>query len=61
MVNAQKYIESNFSKDFREIIAIGKNLEGSLDLSKYTNLTKLDIGGNLQLTGLELAPSNVIT
>ncbi|CAI2189514.1 3656_t:CDS:2 [Funneliformis geosporum] len=60
MVNAQEYIENNFPKDVIEVNAANKDLEGHLDLSKYPNLTKVNIGINNQLTGLKLAHSNQI-
>jgi len=46
MVNAQQYIENNFTKHVSEISAVGKDLEGYLDLSEYPNLIKVDIGFN---------------
>ncbi|CAI2168661.1 18853_t:CDS:1 [Funneliformis geosporum] len=61
MVNAQEYIEKNFPKDVNEVIAIDKQLEGSLDLSEYNNLTCVDIGINSRLTSLQLAHSSRIT
>ena len=61
MVNAQECIEQNFKKDVKEIKAVGWNLEGSLDLSEYTNLTSVNLGSNSRLTSLKLRPANRIT
>src|SRR5687768_17462895 len=61
MVYAQEYIINNFPKHVTEISAIGKDLEGDLDLSEYPNLNKVDIGINRQLRSLRLARSNKIT
>src|SRR5437660_8553092 len=54
MVNAQEYINNNFPKHVDKINAIGKNLEGDLDLSGYLNLTHVDIGDNPNLRSLKL-------
>ncbi|CAG8643481.1 34514_t:CDS:2 [Gigaspora margarita] len=51
MVNAQEYIENNFSKHSRIIDVANKNLVGSLDLSEYSNLEELVILTN-QITDL---------
>ncbi|CAG8679903.1 14512_t:CDS:1 [Racocetra fulgida] len=61
MVNAQEYVEKNFDKNASQIIAIDKNLEGDLDLSKYPNLTLVDIGHNPLLQSLKLAPLTKIS
>ncbi|CAG8677132.1 3516_t:CDS:1 [Dentiscutata erythropus] len=57
MVNAQQYIESSFPKHIYRIFAIGKNLEGHLDLSEYPNLVEVRLGNNPLLTSLSLGPS----
>ena len=60
MVNAQEYINNNFSKHVTEISAVGKNLEGDLDLSGYPNLARVDIGHNPELISLKLRSSSKI-
>src|SRR6185437_4728707 len=56
MVDANKYLKENFpNKETKIISAVDKNLEGTLDLTGYSNLTSLDIRNNPQLTGLNLS------
>ncbi|KAF0496478.1 Serine/threonine protein kinase [Gigaspora margarita] len=57
MVNAQEYIENNFSKHSRVIDVAEKNLVGSLDLSEYSNLEELVILTN-QITDLIFSEKN---
>ncbi|CAG8698997.1 14368_t:CDS:1, partial [Racocetra persica] len=51
MAKAQDYVENNFPKDSKVINAANKNLVGSLDLRKYSNLEELNIREN-QITNL---------
>ncbi|RIB19934.1 hypothetical protein C2G38_1231206 [Gigaspora rosea] len=57
MVNAQKYIENNFSKDDRKTNASNKDLVGSLGLSEYSDLEELIIESN-QITNLIFSEKN---
>ncbi|CAG8599215.1 13719_t:CDS:1 [Gigaspora rosea] len=57
MVNAQEYIDNNFSKDSRVINVAKKDLVGSLDLREYSNLEVLIIEIN-QITNLSFSEKN---
>jgi len=57
MVNAQEYLDQNYSKEERKNICVlkinNKNLEGHLDLSDFINLKELDCSEN-ELTSVDL-------
>jgi len=57
-INAQQYLDEKYPKEKRnkitELDIGGKNLEGELNLSDFTNLEKLDCSSNHYLTSLQL-------
>ncbi|CAG8771613.1 13482_t:CDS:1 [Dentiscutata erythropus] len=60
MVNTQEYVDKNFDKSVSDIIVIGKDMEGDLDLTDYSNLITVDLGNNPHIRSLKLAPSTRI-
>jgi len=58
MVNAQEYLDQNYSKEERKNICVlkinNKNLKGRLDLSDFVNLKELDCSEN-ELTSVDLS------
>lgn len=58
MVNAQEWLDKNYSKTRKGTTIVldtkNKNLEGSLSLEEFTNLEKLDCQNN-QLTNLDIS------
>jgi hypothetical protein len=54
MVNAQQYLNQNYSKEIKEIDLSDKNLEGSLVINGFSNLKTIKFDNNKDLENIEL-------
>jgi hypothetical protein len=54
MVNAQDYLNKNYSKQIQELDLVNQELEGELIISDWPNLESIKCGNNPELTGIKL-------
>jgi hypothetical protein len=54
MVNAQQYLDNNYSKDIKILEINNQNLEGSLIIQDFPNLEKINCRDNKGITSINL-------